>query len=111
MARGQRDQDKEHFWRRMVQRWRHSGRSVRDFCAQQELSEASFYGWRRTLAQRDQRTAAAPPLPAFLPVQVVPTTPAPLELVLGNGRLLRVSPGFEAATLRQLLAVLEEPSC
>jgi hypothetical protein len=35
-----------------------------------------------------------------------------LELVLGAGRVVRVSPGFDAATLQALLAALEEqPSC
>jgi hypothetical protein len=31
-----------------------------------------------------------------------------LEVLLASGRRLRVAPGFDAATLRQLLAVLEE---
>jgi hypothetical protein len=35
-----------------------------------------------------------------------------LELVVGSGRVVRVPPGFDVATLRNLLAVLEErPSC
>jgi hypothetical protein len=35
-----------------------------------------------------------------------------LELVLSSGRVIRVPPGFDAGTLRQLLAVLEEkPAC
>jgi hypothetical protein len=34
-----------------------------------------------------------------------------IELVLGKGRLLRVWPGFDADLLRQLVRVLEEPSC
>jgi hypothetical protein len=50
-----------------------------------------------------------------VPVQVV-TDPAPalasaLELVLTDGRTVRVAPGFDAATLRQLLAVLEGRPC
>ena len=121
--RGQRDLAKERFWRRMLQRWQRCRLSIRDFCAQQHLSEPSFYGWRRTLAQRDpkatttaaarQRPAAAPPAPrpTFVPVQVVSVPSPALELVLRNGRLLRVPPGFDAATLRQLLALVEEPSC
>ena len=38
----------------------------------------------------------------------VPTQPSALEVVLADGRTVRVAPGFDAATLRQLLAVLEE---
>lgn len=122
MAR-QRDQRQpsaqEQFWRDMLLLWRDSGQSVRAFCATQGLSEPSFYAWRRTLAQRQQQ------LPAFVPLRVMPTPTAPptpttappvesgpLELVLGRGRVVRVTPGFDADTLRHLLAVLEEgPSC
>ena len=105
--RGERDRGKERFWRRMLRRWRDSGRSVRDFCAEHGLSEPSFYGWRRTLDERDREA------PAFVPVTVAcaPAAPA-LEVVVGSGRVIRVPAGFDAATLRDLLAVLAEaPAC
>ena len=111
MSRGNpRDPRKERFWRRMLQQWRRSGLSVRVFCAQQQVSEANFYAWRRTLAHRDAQAVA------FVPVEVVPEpSPAPqpdhrtapgLELLLPEGRRLRIGPGFDAPTLRRLLAVL-----
>jgi len=109
----QRDPRKERFWRRVVQQWRDSGLSVRQFCQLRELSEASFYAWRRTLQQRGAQAAPVP----FLPVRIVPepTSAAAtdglssdLELLLGNGRRLRVGPAFDASTLRRLLAVLDE---
>jgi hypothetical protein len=34
-----------------------------------------------------------------------------LEVVLSGGRVLRVRAGFDAAVLRQVLAVLEAPPC
>jgi hypothetical protein len=83
--------------------------SVRDFCARHGLATASFYNWRRVLERRAMER------PAFVPVQVVADTPPPqagaLELVLPNGRTVRVTPGFDAVTLRQLLAVLEGQPC
>jgi hypothetical protein len=113
-GRSERDVGKERFWRQVVEQWRRSGQKVRAFCAAHDLSEASFYGWRRTIDQRDEAAAK----PNFVPVRVMVSTkapaPAPLEIVLergGAGRVLRVPAGFDAATLRQLLAVLEEPSC
>ena len=118
---GERDLGKERYWRRWIRQWQGSGRTIRDFCAEHSLSEASFYAWRRTIAERDaersrpNRQARADDQPLFVPVQVVPTAAttasAGLELVVGQGRVVRVTPGFDAATLRQLLAVLEEPSC
>jgi transposase len=112
MAPGRaRDEEKERQWRRRIDQWRVSGLSVRVFCARHGLATASFYNWRRVL----QRRAAAEPL-AFVPVQVVadvvPAQASALEVVLADGRAVRVAPGFDAATLRRLLAVLEgEASC
>jgi transposase len=118
MVRGAgRDPAKERFWRRMIKRWRRSQLTVRDFCAQEQLAEALFYGWRRTIAARDRQAkpvpAAAPSqaLATFLPVRVVPATASAIEVVLDNGRVLRLGNGFDPDLLRQLLAVLEEPRC
>lgn len=113
-----RDSVKAAFWRRMVARWRRSHLTVRDFCQEHHISEPSFYAWRRTL---NERAAVAVPrrhpptrkTPLFVPVRVTtePRTQPPLELVLGRGRVVRVPAGFDAATLRQALAVLEDAPC
>src|SRR5271167_4547686 len=96
---------KERFWRRVVRQFRGSGLSGRGFCEEHGLSVPSFYGWRRTLAARDEAVVR------FVPVQV---TPQPLtgdesagavELVLGAGRRLRIGPGFDGPTLTRLLAL------
>jgi hypothetical protein len=105
-----RDEEKERQWRRRIEQWQASGLSVRDFCARHGLSTASFYNWRRVL----ERRAAEEPA-TFVPVQVVadavPDQASALELVLADGRSVRVAPGFDAATLRQLLALLEGRPC
>jgi transposase len=121
MANHQRDRAKERFWRQMLRRWQRSGLSVRDFCARHQLSEANFYAWRRTLAQREPRSTPsritrphpAEPTPTFVPVQLAapPRPPTPIEIVVGRPRLLRLLPGFDADTLRQVLALLEASSC
>jgi hypothetical protein len=129
MANHLRDASKEGFWRRTLARWQRSGLTIRDYCAQNGLSEASLYAWRRTIAQRDREAAVVPAKSTrrrlakrrsrngsatFLPVHVVPTSPAPtsaIEVVFGNGRVLRVAAGFDARVLRQLITCLEEPSC
>ena len=110
MAQGKsRDPRKEQQWRRWIQQWQHSGLSVWAFCARHDLAEPSFYAWRRQLQQRQ---APSP----FLPVRVVPdeepAAAGSVEVVVAGGRRVRVAPGFDPATLRQLLAVLEEvPPC
>jgi hypothetical protein len=44
---------REQFWQDAVAEWEKSGQSVRAFCRRRRLQEASFYGWRRTLRQRE----------------------------------------------------------
>ncbi len=110
MAPGRaRDERKEQQWRRRIAEWRASGLSVRAFCARRGLATPSLYAWRRVLEQRDAEQ------PTFLPVRIVPdalpTCAGAVEVVLAGGRIVRVTPGLEVATLRQVLAVLEEEPC
>lgn len=111
----ERDAHKERVWRDAIRRWQASVQTIRGFCRDQGLSEAAFHAWRRTIAQRDKPVRSIAPGergPVFVPLRVAATVATtPLELVLGSGRIVRVSPGFDAATLQTLLAVLEEPSC
>jgi len=106
-----RDPQKERFWRQVIRRWRKSDLTARAFCLENGLSQASFYAWQRTLAQRD---AEAIP---FAQVHVLadetrnppsPAVGAAFELVLANRRVLRIGTDFDAATLRRLLPLLEE---
>jgi hypothetical protein len=115
MSQGKpRDSRKEQQWRRWILQWHKSGLSVRAFCALNDLSQPSFYAWRREIKRRDDASST------FVPVRIVPdvvpefdpVSASRFEVVLTCGRSLRVAPGFDAATLRLLLAVLEEvPPC
>jgi transposase len=126
MANRQRDAVRERHWRQLIARWGRSGQTIRDFCWQQQISEPSFYLWRRTLAERDRRTAAASPRtrdrdsrqaasePTFVPVRVLADSAAAadrIEVVLCNGRTLRVGWDFDPPALRQLLDLLEDEPC
>jgi len=107
MSRSISRESKADAWRQRIQEWRRSGLSVGAYCARAGVSEPTFYAWRR------QVEPSGPP--AFVPVRLVPDEPSAsdgrLEIVLADGRRVCVLPGFDAATLRQLLAVLEEPTC
>jgi hypothetical protein len=41
--RGQRDPERERFWRGTLSAWRTSGLSVREFCDRRDLTQAAFY--------------------------------------------------------------------
>jgi hypothetical protein len=124
MAR-QLDLHKQQRWLRHVQRWQRSQLTIRDFCARHQLGEPNFYFWLRTLKARgllptapDSTAASAPaeqsvPTPLFVAATLaeVQATPQPIEIVLPDGLTVRVAAGFDAATLRQLLALLRERSC
>jgi hypothetical protein len=125
MARGQRNRSKERHWRRHVAAWRRSGWSVRAYCESQELSEGSFYAWRRVLRERELRDAASSGEAAhksstaiavvspFVPVRLVDdaASMSGVEVLLRGGRVVRVSVGFAAKILRDVVAVLEDLPC
>src|SRR5437016_5515225 len=95
---GQRDSGKERFWRRMLRLWQCSGLSVRDFCGSRDLSEQSFYRWRRIISECERQATQTPQgvgdgqgqdgaaVPIFVPVRLTASRPAsantPLEVVV-----------------------------
>jgi transposase-like protein len=120
----QRDLRKETLWRERVREQLASGLKVRSYCLREQISEPSFYAWRKELAKRDgvhdgepattaQATVTeAAALPSFTEVVVTPpTVSSAIELVLGNSRRILVSPGFDAATLQAVVEMLEWPRC
>jgi transposase-like protein len=111
------DGSKQDRWLGLMRLWQRSSTTVREFCQRHQVSEASFFAWRRVLRQRGLLDAMASktstPTAAFVKLtthDAGPTT-SPIELVLNHGRLVRVRPGFDADLLLQLLRLLEEPAC
>jgi hypothetical protein len=101
---------------------------VRQWCSQRQISEPSFYSWRRTLSERDAPVERKQPvrrksrckraLRAMIPVEIVPPSSqqqlAPLEITLGGGIHLLVRGHCQSALLREALTALrpepEEPA-
>jgi transposase len=126
MARSH-DSAKQHFWRQVLARRQASGLSIRAYCRAHGLSEQNFYRWQRVLAERRDRDAAHrraartrlahgpndDAVPLFVPVKVDvgAATETALEVVLADGRSIRVRPGFDAATLGEVVACLEGRAC
>jgi lambda repressor-like predicted transcriptional regulator len=115
-------------WADVVSQWRASGLSQKEFCRRRDISDRALNNWlykspyrervARILAARSQGKLDTE-TPRFLPVAVLSATPgadsqascATIEVVLPSGSRIAVTPGFDAETLRRVVAVLEARSC
>ncbi len=108
------DVEKARFWREVVRDAARSGLSTREFCRQRKLHESQFYWWQRNLAARptSPRRKQAAETTSFALVSEEPgAADAGIELVLAGGRRLRIAKGVGEATLRSVVAALDEPGC
>ena len=109
MAKGpRRDRKREQFWRRLIDRQAGSGRSIRAWCREHSVQEASFYWWRRRLAEG----GAVPAGPAFVPVQLTESLASNAEpeivILLAHEPRVRVRGPVNRQTLADVLAILAE---
>jgi hypothetical protein len=111
------DVEKERYWQRIIGEAARSGKSIREFCRQRRLKESQFYWWQRKLqAGRQERRRRGSGVQrgaaSFALVgEEGGTTDAGIELVLGDGRRLRIRQGVDEATLRAVLAAMESTGC
>jgi len=115
-------------WRKLVSEQGRSGQSVAAFCGERGLCAPYFYTWRKRLREADAgQGVLRAPLAKFVEVKLVPAGPGlagagrdagaasvsraagdvRVEILLKNGRSLRVGPGFDAELVRALMAVVE----
>jgi hypothetical protein len=88
-------------WEHRLARFDSSGLTVLDFCRAENVASPSFYQWKRRFAASAETASAAP---EFLPIRLAPS--APVEIVLPNGAMLRLSPGCDLAFVRSLVLAL-----
>ena len=93
------------FWAGAIERQACSGLPVGAFCRREGLSASSFYRWRRRLGR-----GSADGSGAFVSLGTVRLDDggSGVEVVLDSPARLRVQRGFDASTLREVLAVLAE---
>ncbi|WP_044248658.1 IS66 family insertion sequence element accessory protein TnpA [Chondromyces apiculatus] len=103
-------------WAERVERWKRSGLRAPEFGQAEGLKPQQLHWWSWKL-RTTQQAERKPPM--FLPVRVVSSStavvsaiatraPAPIELVLPNGCLVRVAEGFDAETLERVLQLAAE---
>ncbi|MEX0652485.1 MAG: transposase [Phycisphaeraceae bacterium] len=98
-------------WRALIEQHRDSGLSVRAFCQQHSLNEASFYAWRRRL--RDQASPTPDASARFVRLQPRDRGEAGIiEVRFAGGTILKCSSDHLAALVRLLKGdVGETGSC
>ena len=110
------------FWQEHLRAWSESGLTQVAYCRQHQLSRAAFGWWKRQLRgkprvrkgrtaakqpQRDRQTAVQ-----FVEVQRGPDictggSPAVYEVLLSQGRAIRIGHDFDPDVLRRLIATVE----
>ena len=110
----------EDFWRKTISEYRKSGISQTEFCKRRKLPIETF---RRWFYEFNRETSAAQPaapdeqpltdaggIPLFMPVKLK-ETPAestyPMEIVLANGRRIRVNAEAHPDAVRGMVRMLE----
>ncbi|MCC6848334.1 MAG: IS66 family insertion sequence element accessory protein TnpB [Deltaproteobacteria bacterium] len=98
-------------WAARVARWERSGLTRAAFAARERVNPRTLSFWKWKLRSAAPTATAGAPAQAVTFVELVGATPSPpaLEVVLPAGYRIGVASGFDAATLRTLLTVLEAP--
>jgi transposase len=109
MNRKSQNIEKQRYWQRTIGEAARSGMSIREFCRQRRLRESQFYWWQRKLRRHERSKPDAQDRAASFALvgEDGMDMPAGLELVLRDGRRLRISQGVQEETLRAVLAAME----
>jgi hypothetical protein len=137
MARkGERDPERERFWRAALRRQQRCGLTAREFCRGERLAETAYYYWRKELARRDRERRPRSRLrkrvpgaassaasgrrrmlsaPRFQELAILggPSSAASggLEIILPDGCRVRLAPEVDRALLADVLQALEARRC
>jgi len=120
LKKSQRDVEKERYWEKVIRDAARSGLSIREFCRRHDVKESQFHWWQRTLKNRRQerrlrrqkRRGEAGGQASFALVSDGPQDlDAGIELVLADGRRLRIGKGVDEQTLRTVLAAVGADRC
>jgi hypothetical protein len=110
--------EKVRYWERTIREAAHSRVSIQEFCRQRKLQKSQFYWWRRRLEEiRQRRTLRTRQgvngeRSSFALVSDDQRSlDAGIELVLADGRRLRIGKGVDEATLRAVLAAVGPEGC
>lgn len=103
-------------WVAEIARWRRSGLGSAEYAQQHGLNRSTLLGWSFKVGAASVEHATQPPPSApvaFLPVRIrerqdaVLATASRIEIVLANGRSVRVAGAVDVGDLSRVLAAAE----
>jgi transposase len=96
-------------WAERIERFRSGHHTVAAFCAAEGVSPANFYLWKRRL---DRSTAsAALDIPTVVPLRLLPSPVAPIELALPSGAVVRFPADTRPEVIVAVLRGVEADPC
>lgn len=82
-----------------IRHWQQSGLSIKEFCIQHQLANATFHYWLKKFRTKDQQG-----LPAFVPVHIQPSHSGEFAAItFPDGRKISLYQVVDAAFLKSLL--------
>ena len=106
-----RDLAKEAAWRRRLARHADSGQSIRAWCRRHRVKEAAFHWWRRELARRDAEGQGLSFVPVHVSDDSAGDADSRIEVVLTDGRRIRLTGTVNRQLLTEVLDILERRVC
>lgn len=106
-------EEKRAFWRMVIQMQEESGLSVRKFCEQEGVSQASFFAWRRKLRPEGTKGieggAKQDVAARLVPVKLLTEKgTSAVEVVSPGGLILRVGDEANTENIRRVLQLMHE---
>lgn len=111
------DAGKREQWQKLIAEAARSGTSIREFCRQRKVTEPQFYAWRARLNGKVHGTARRRALATAKRATFALVSDAPgelnagIELLLADGRRVRIRRGVDEQTLRTVLAAVGPAPC
>jgi len=97
--------EKRRFWQEQIARQSQSKLTQAQYCDQNGLKLSQFTHWK----YKSPKKTSAEVTFVSVPIPTKPAVQAALNLITTGGYRIEVHPGFDPATLRQLIATLERP--
>ena len=104
-------EEREQYWKKVIEDWLSSGQNINDFCQSQKITVSGFYMWRNRLFPELKKRPRKPRKPnqkqtALVPVRLIDTPEQSLRLNLPNGCWVSLPRDFDVVALNKLMQAL-----